>query len=443
MNDTALLFALGIARPRACDALDAFRDLFPGVAARDGARRRLFDERTTAGLMLGQVLCRNAPCKDAVRRAQMELGLGASCSTAAFCKARARVRVSTLDAMSAALSAKADVLGGLDGFSGVHAVDVTTFQASDTEGNRSEWPYAPGQKPGCGFPVFSALMAHSLVGGGSETWVAAPWKAHDFRLFAEASQRFREGALYVCDRAFCSYAAFAMLGEAGAAGVIRGREWCLKRRDGDKVLGAGDRLTTWERRPCKRFRVVPEERWLDFPEKLTVRVITATIRARGFRDEKIVVVTSLLDSEKYPKEKILEWYLRRWEIEVSFRDMKTTLRYEFIRGRSPRTVRLEIAALLLAYNLMRYVMARGRVPGERRGVASTAAAVMAFVSAVPVLYAAGRSCARAFARLVAAVAADTLAKRRRKPYERAVKRRPKPYKLLTKPRSEYRQEVTA
>ena len=114
MNDTALLFALGIARPRACDALDAFRDLFPGVAARDGARRRLFDERTTAGLMLGQVLCRNAPCKDAVRRAQMELGLGASCSTAAFCKARARVRVSTLDAMSAALSAKADVLGGLD-----------------------------------------------------------------------------------------------------------------------------------------------------------------------------------------------------------------------------------------------------------------------------------------------------------------------------------------
>ncbi len=62
---------------------------------------------------IGQALGRNAPCKDAVRRAQLELGMDVSASTAAFCKARGRVSASTLEAMSARLSAEADLLCGL------------------------------------------------------------------------------------------------------------------------------------------------------------------------------------------------------------------------------------------------------------------------------------------------------------------------------------------
>ena len=81
-------------------------------------------------------------------------------------------------------------------------------------------------------------------------------------------------------------------------------------------------------------------------------------------------------------------------------------------------------------------------PGKRRGIASTAAAAISFISTIPILYAARRSLVKAFAMLmlVAAVAADSLERRKRKNYVRAVKRRPKPYPLLTKPRSEYRPE---
>jgi IS4 transposase len=136
---------------------------------------------------------------------------------------------------------------------------------------------------------------------------------------------------------------------------------------------------------------VPPERQAGFPDEIIVRVITAKIHVRGFRDEEIVVVTSLLDDSKYPKEKILEWYLRRWEIEVSFRDMKTTLGYEFIRGRTPHIVKLELGVLVLAYNLLRYVIARGQALGKRRGIASTAAAAISFISTIPILYAARRS----------------------------------------------------
>lgn len=440
MDDKSLLVSLGFARPSAREAMESFRMAFPGVKAREGGRMRVFDERTTIGLMLGQALGRNAPCKVAVRRAQLELGMDVSASTAAFCKARRRVSASTLEAMSARLSAEADLLCGIEGFTGVWALDGTSFQTSDTEENRAEWPCAPGQKPGCGFPVVGALVAHSLVGKGSAILVTAPWKTHDFRLFVAASDRFRAGELLIGDRAFCSFAAFAILAETGVDGIFRGRDWCLRRRPGDVVLGHGDRITRLDKRQARHTKTVQRERLDSLPDEIAVRVITAKIRVRGFRDEEIVVVTSLLDSRKYPKERILEWYLRRWEIEVSFRDMKTTLRYEFVRGRTPHIVMLELEVLVLAYNLMRYVMARGHASGRQLGIASTAAAAMAFVATIQTLSHAGRSLSRAFSRLVAAVAADVPRRRRRKNHVRAVKRRPKPYPLLKKLRSQYRPE---
>ena len=105
--------------------------------------------------------------------------------------------------MSARLSAEADALCGLDEFTGVWALDGTTFQASDTEENRKEWPYASGQKPGCGFPVVGAMVAHSLIGKGSSVLVTPPWNAHDFRLYVEASGRFKAGELEKRKRENC------------------------------------------------------------------------------------------------------------------------------------------------------------------------------------------------------------------------------------------------
>lgn len=449
MDDYALLTSLGLARPARGAAGAAIpEDAFPAATPRKGERRRLFPERTTIGLMVGQALNRNAPCKDAVRFAQTAQGLAdASPSTAAYCKARARVRAETLREMASRLSAMADALcrtgdaPGLGRFAGVWALDGTSFQAADTAANAAEWPYAAGQKPGCGFPVVGMLAAHSLVGGGSCVLSEVPGNAHDFRLFARAAPDLGENCLYVGDRAFCCHAAFALLGRAGAHGIFRGKEGQFgRRREEDVDLGEGDRLTTLRR--TRASKVFTDEELAKMPEKITVRVVTEKIRARGFRDVTLVVVTSLLDPSEHPRREMLGLYMRRWEIEVSFRDMKTTLRYEFIRGQSPKTVRLEVGVLLVAYNFMRYVIARGS-PGEakpRRGIASTAAAVKAFVAVVQTLLRAGRSCRRAFARLVKSVARDGMPRRRRKPYVRAVKRRPKKRALLMKPRSEYAPE---
>ena len=442
MDDKALLLSLGFVRPSRHEVADSFGDAFTGIESRKGARRRLFDERSTIGLMLGQALDRNAPCKSAVRRLQIEFGEDASSSTAAYCKARRRVRIAAVKEMSRQISDETVKLCSFGGFGHVNALDATSFQADDSDANRAEWPYAPGQKPGCGFPVIGAMVSHSLVGGGSEVLVTAPWNAHDFRLFVAAEEHFGEGDLEIGDRAFCSFAAFAILAERKADGIFRGRDWCMRTRPDDITLGEGDRITHWRKPSPSNMKAVAKTRSDEFPSEITVRVITARIRVRGFRDEEIIVVTSLLDDREFPKETILEWYLRRWEIEVSFRDVKTTLRYEFVRGRSPDIVKLEIEIVFLAYNLMRYVMSRGS-PGRtkpRLGIASTAAAVRSLLAVLQTVVKSGRSCARAFARLIKVVASDPLEKRKRRMNVRAVKRRPKPYRLLTKSRREYQPE---
>ena len=209
MDNESLLLSLGVVHPSACTAASMFNDVFPDAAPRPNERHRIFDERSTIGLMLGQALNRNAPCKDAVRRLQIEFGVKASSSTAAYCRARGRVRPETVRTMSACLSAEADGLCDAHGFRRILALDATTFQMSDTVESRDEWPYAGCQRPGCG------------------------------------------------------------------------KEWCLKNSADDIILGDGDRITTWKKCWSKRSMTVSKERRESFPDEMPVRIVTATIHARG------------------------------------------------------------------------------------------------------------------------------------------------------------------
>lgn len=410
------------------------------VEPRPGERRRVFDERTTMRLMATQALNRNAPCKEPVRRVQLEHGKSVSSSTAGYCKARLRVREEAIKAVSDRLASEADRICAPDGAGQILAIDAVTFQADDSGENRAVWPYASGQKPGCGFPVVSALVSHSLVGGGSELLTTGPWKAHDFRLFVASADSFATGDIVIGDRAFCSYPAFALLHGVAAHGIFRSGHFKMRDLPENVEIEPGDVLTTWKKRWSRHSLVVSEERRRDFPDEIQVRVITATIRVRGFRDETITIVTDLLDAKTYPRSLILEWYLRRWEIEVSFRDLKTTLRYEFIRGRKPETVRREILILILAYNLVRHTIARSS-PGEwkpRVSIAGTASAVLLWMSLASYAAAHGFiSQMPPIEGLLHAVATDIVPKRDRPNNIRAVKRRPKKCRLLMKPRHEY------
>ena len=70
------------------------------------------------------------------------------------------------------------------------------------------------------------------------------------------------------------------------------------------------------------------------------------------------MVTTLLDPEHTTKEDLALLYRARWNNELDLRSIKTTMQMDVLRCKSPEMVRKEIWAHLLAYNLIRTVIAQ-------------------------------------------------------------------------------------
>lgn len=105
------------------------------------------------------------------------------------------------------------------------------------------------------------------------------------------------------------------------------------------------------------------------PEILKVRAIRFRTGIKGFRSREIILFTSLMDPKKYPKDKLIALYYRRWEMELRFRDIKTTMGLELLKSATPTGCRKELWMGLMAYNLLRGIMLdaslRGRLPISR------------------------------------------------------------------------------
>ena len=64
------------------------------------------------------------------------------------------------------------------------------------------------------------------------------------------------------------------------------------------------------------------------------------------------LTTSLLDADQYPYNEVCELYNERWIIELKFRDIKTMLKMDFIRAKTPALAEKTILIMQLAYNLI-------------------------------------------------------------------------------------------
>jgi hypothetical protein len=93
----------------------------------------------------------------------------------------------------------------------------------------------------------------------------------------------------------------------------------------------------------------------DLPQVLQVRFIGFTCKTRSGR-ETVWLATSLLSADDYPAFEIAALYLRRWRIELLFREFKVNLSADVLRGLTPDGVRKEIAARLLALNVVHTLM---------------------------------------------------------------------------------------
>src|SRR5262249_38056350 len=142
---------------------------------------------------------------------------------------------------------------------------------------------------------------------------------------------------------------------ARAASQRVGSRVAESRPDGDVLL--------WQR-PNKPHRMTGEQ-YRRYPKALLMRQVAVDARGKGNRAEQVHVVTTILDAS-IDGGQIGNLYERRWDGEVDIRSIKSTMKMDILRCKTPVMVRKEIWAHLLAYNLLRAAMA---VAASEHGIA--------------------------------------------------------------------------
>ena len=133
-------------------------------------------------------------------------------------------------------------------------------------------------------------------------------------------------------------------------------------------------------------------------------------------------------------------YRNRWQVELDFRNLKTTLGLEALRCRSPQMAEKEIWVYMLAYNLIRLAMVHS---AKRAGIPPRQ---LSFKHAVQLWTSWNSGGENRWedakeAVLWFLIGQRQVGKRPGRIEPRAVKKRPKPYPLLTKSRSIAQEEV--
>lgn len=407
-------------------------------------RQCLYTPVVTIWTFLHQVLAADQSCRAAVARLLACLCVGgdhsASAKTDPYCKARQRLPEGALadlarqsgDDLQVA-TAPTNLLGGRP----IKIADGTTVSMPDTPANQKAYPQQPGQKEGLGFPILRLVGLISLSCGAVLDVALARYsgkRTGETSLLRRLLHRLQAGDILLADAIFSNYWTIALLLERGVDLVSRhdGKRK-MDFRQGRR-LGRHDHVVAWQK--PKRPGWMSLRLYHSLPETLSIRELTVEIHQKGFRCRRLYLVTTLLDGQSYSATDLARAFRARWHAELDLRSIKHVMQMEVLRCKSPAMVRKEIWMHVLAYNLIRTLMARAAAEADLgprdlsfKGAMQTLVAFSVAGGIRPdrgdLLYAA----------VLKALATHRVNNRPDRIEPRAVKRRPKKAAYLTAPRS--------
>ncbi len=366
--------------------------------------------------------------------------------TGDYCRARSKLDVATLHGLTA--QAAQQLEDGADRswlWHGLHAklIDGFTFTMPDTTDNQEQFPQQKNQRPGAGFPIARACAVLSLATAAIHDLNIGPYEGKETgetALLRGILDGLKEGDVAVFDRYFCSFMMLAILRQRGIHFCVR----LHQRRPGDfrqgQRLGPDDHLITWLR--PQRPSWMSREGYEQIPETMTLREIRFQVTVPNRRTEALTVVTSLTDPKVYSKGDIAGLYGYRWSAELDIRDIKQTLGLDHVRCKTPDMVRRELWVTLLAYNLVRKLIATAAAVHVKqpRQLGFTLACQTILSSWMLVATGACRDVRQLWRMALERVAAHEVANRPGRIEPRVIKRRRDHYPLMHDPREELRQK---
>ena len=404
-------------------------------------RERLFPPTEALSMFLNQALSADRSCQHAVDESaikRLTQGLPqCSTHTGAYCRARQRLPLAMIRSLvhstGQQTSARVPLAWHWRGRP-VRLVDGTTVPLPDTLANQQAYPQSRSQQPGLGFPLCRLLGVMCLSSGVVLNAAMGPYRGKggdEQHLLRSVLESLAPGDVLLGDAYFATYFLLCALRERGVDGVFE--QYGARRRTTDfrrgSHLGERDHLIILTKTILKP-RWMSQQDYEQAPDQLTVREL-----ATGGK----VLVTTLLCSKDTPKAALKALYRERWQVELDLRCIKTTLGMETLSCKTPPMAEKEVWTYLLAYNLIRIMMAEAALFTEQLP------RQLSFKHTVQ-LWVAWRRCGPDyrdgdFEKLLLFIAQQKVGRRPDRIEPRAVKRRSKPFPLLMKPRNEAREYI--
>lgn len=333
---------------------------------------RIFTPLVTLWVFLGQVLSADHSCRAAVARLvvhRLSCGkLACSSKTGAYCQARGRLPEEFFSTVTCSVGRALDAQTApkwLWNGRPVYMFDGTIVSMPDTPANQTEYPQPYNQRPGLGFPIarigaLTSLACGAIVHLGFSRYAGKG--QGEVTLLRKLSGVLTAGDVLLADCLIGNWRCLFEMQERGVDMVTRLNK-ALRTADFRKGrrLGKDDHLVRW---PKPFIRDVGRAAQGAMPRFLTVREVRVRIQQPGFRTKVIVVVTTLLDPQKHSKEDLGDLYRARWNQELDLRSIKSTMQMDVLRCKTPELVRKEIWTHILAYNLIRTIMAQAALRHE-------------------------------------------------------------------------------
>lgn len=404
-------------------------------------RERLYPPTETLSLFLAQAMSADSSCQNVVNQSAVKRISGGmmanSTRTGGYCRARQRLPFAMIKELARYIGDQ--LQGNLPeqwrwmGRS-VKLVDGTTMTMPDTPQNQKTFPQQGGQKPGLGFPI-CRLVGITCLGSGALLEAAIgrfSGKGSDEQtLLRSLEDNFTEGDILLGDAFFATYFFMASMQAKGVDILMEQHGSRRKSTDFNKgqKLAAQDHLITFNK-PKIKPSWMSEEHYQAAPDSITVREFKASGK---------IMVTTLLCAKTYPKKALKALYASRWNIELDIRHIKDTLGMDVLSCKSPDMVVKEIWVYLLAYNLIRLMMAQSALLADiSPRQLSFKHCLQLWAFALTQLTIADKHQSVALLKLMAQ---QRVGHRPGRVEPRAVKRRPKAFPLLTQPRIKMRDSI--
>jgi hypothetical protein len=315
-----------------------------------GIRRRRLPADMVLWLVIGMAFFRNEPIDEVARRLNIcaeGLANETLLAKSGISKARERLGDQPLSWLFQQCAARwgaerypDDSWHGLQ----VFAVDGALLRTQDTESLRAH--FGSGNTSSDRQTPYPMLRLVAVMNARSHVIldaVISPYRRAEIRLAEHFHQRIPEHSVTLLDKGFWGADLLWSLHNSGEE-----KHWLIPARKNlvTEVVedyGPGDRLVAMTVSPQARKKNPA------LPEKWTARAVTYWCG-----DKEKTVFTSL-PIARFSAQQIAGLYHERWEIELGFRDIKSSFQYNAMTLRSKKValVYQELWGVLLGYNLIR------------------------------------------------------------------------------------------